>query len=59
LQGAAVCHGRGRIVVLGEAAMFSAQLAGPQRIPVGMNMAEARENYRLALNVMHWLSGRL
>jgi len=59
LQGAAVRHGRGRIVVFGEAAMFSAQLAGPQRIPVGMNLPEARENYRLALNVMHWLSGDL
>jgi hypothetical protein len=59
LQGALVRHGRGRLAVFGEAAMFSAQLAGPQRRPMGMNDPEARENYRYALNVMHWLSGAL
>lgn len=59
LQGALARHGRGRIVVFGEAAMFSAQLAGPQRVPVGMNEPAAGENYRFALNVIHWLNGRL
>jgi len=59
LQGATVRHGRGRIAVFGEAAMFSAQLAGPDRRPMGMNAPDARENYRFALNVMHWLSGAL
>jgi hypothetical protein len=59
LQGATVRHGRGRIAVFGEAAMFSAQLAGPDRLPMGMNAPDARGNYRFALNVMHWLSGVL
>lgn len=59
LQGAIVYHGQGRLAVLGEAAMFSAQLAGPNQRPMGMNMPEARENPRFALNVMHWLSGAL
>jgi hypothetical protein len=59
LQGAIVYHGRGRVAVLGEAAMFSAQLAGPNKRPMGMNSAEASENYRFALNVLHWLSGGL
>jgi hypothetical protein len=59
LQGATVRHGRGRIAVFGEAAMFSAQLAGPDRRPMGMNAPDARDNYRFALNTMHWLSGAL
>lgn len=56
LQGALVRHGRGRVAVFGEAAMFSAQLAGPNRQPMGMNAPVARDNYRFALNVLHWLS---
>jgi hypothetical protein len=59
LQGAIVYHGQGRVAVLGEAAMFSAQLAGPNKRPMGMNSPEASENYRFALNVLHWLSGGL
>jgi hypothetical protein len=57
LQGALVRHGRGKVAFFGEAAMFSAQLAGPNRQPMGMNAPDARENYRYALNVLHWLSG--
>jgi hypothetical protein len=59
LQGAALKFGKGRIAVFGEAAMFSAQLAGPNRQPVGMNSPQAPQNYRFLLNVMHWLSGLL
>jgi hypothetical protein len=59
LQGALVRHGNGKLAVFGEAAMFSAQLAGPERRPMGMNAPDARENYRYALNVLHWLSGAL
>jgi hypothetical protein len=36
--------------------MFSAQLAGPDKRPMGMNAPEARENPQLLLNLMHWLS---
>lgn len=57
LQGALVRHGRGRLAVFGEAAMFSAQLAGPQGAPMGMNHPVAGQNYRFVLNVLHWLSG--
>jgi len=31
LQGAALAFGRGRVAVFGEAAMFSAQVSGPER----------------------------
>jgi len=57
LQGIAVRHGRGRIAAFGEAAMFTAQLAGPQRLPMGMNEPAAGQNHLFALNLFHWLSG--
>jgi hypothetical protein len=56
LQGALLRHGRGRVAVFGEAAMFSAQLAGPEERPMGMNHPSAGQNYRFALNVLRWLS---
>ena len=59
LQGAVVAVGRGRVAAFGEAAMFTAQRAGPQAAPVGMNHPVAADNARLALNVLHWLSGSL
>jgi hypothetical protein len=54
-QGAYMKYGNGKIVVMGEAAMFSAQLAGPNRSPVGLNRPEARQNNQLLLNIIHWL----
>ena len=54
-QGANMTFGKGRVVVFGEAAMFTGQLAGPNRIKVGMNSLEAGENYKLLLNIIHWL----
>jgi hypothetical protein len=57
LVGAALTHGRGRVVVFGEAAMLTAQLAGPQRAPVGMNSPEAAHHPRLVLNTVRWLAG--
>ena len=55
LQGAVLEHGKGRVAVFGEAAMFSAQRAGPSRTPMGMNAPEARQNPQFLLNVIHWL----
>lgn len=57
LQGAVLVHGRGRVAVFGEAAMFSAQLAGAQRQPMGMNSPRAPQNAQFLLNVVHWLTG--
>ncbi|MCU1264048.1 MAG: hypothetical protein JWM21_366 [Acidobacteria bacterium] len=57
-QGIAVKFGKGRIVVLGEAGMLSAQLSGHERSPVGINYPGI-DNKQLALNIMHWLSGLL
>ncbi len=55
-QGAVLTRGKGRVAVFGEAAMFSAQLAGPQKRPMGMNLPEAKQNYQFLLNIMHWLT---
>jgi hypothetical protein len=58
-QGAFMNYGKGRVVMFGEAAMFSAQLAGPQKRKVGMNDELAKQNYQLLLNIIHWLDGKL
>ena len=57
-QAVALKFGKGRVVVQGEAAMLSAQLAGPNKEKMGMN-APGIDNRQYALNVMHWLSGLL
>lgn len=54
-QGAYKKYGKGRIVSFGEAAMFTAQLAGPEKRKMGMNRDDAKENYKLLLNIIHWL----
>ncbi|MEP7001696.1 MAG: DUF4350 domain-containing protein [bacterium] len=59
LQGAALAFGRGRVAVFGEAAMFSAQVSGAARRPMGMNAPSARDNPQFLLNIMHWLAGLL
>lgn len=59
LQGAALKLGRGRVAVFGEAAMFTAQVEGPERQPIGLNHPGAADNAQFVLNVMHWLSGLL
>src|ERR1051325_2471713 len=57
-QGIAMSVGKGRVIVLGEAGMLSAQVVGPQQVKFGMNRAGI-DNRQLALNIMHWLSGKL
>ncbi len=57
-QGIAFRLGKGRVVVLGDAAMLSAQTIGSDKRPFGMNTPDV-DNVQLALNIMHWLSGIL
>ena len=45
--------------VFGEAAMFSAHVTGPQRLPMGMNALYAAGNPQFVLNTLHWLAGLL
>jgi hypothetical protein len=63
-QGIAMPFGKGRLVVTGEAAMFSAQIIryqeGDQQreFKMGMNVP-GNDDRQFALNVLHWLSGLL
>lgn len=59
MQGAYKKFGKGRVVAFGEAAMFSAQLAGPNQFKMGMNSNVAKENYQLLLNIIHWLDKKI
>ena len=57
-QGIAFRLGKGRVVVVGDAAMLSAQVTGADNQLVGMNVPNI-DNRQLALNIVHWLSGIL
>lgn len=59
LQGATLRLGRGRIAIFGEAGMFSAQVSGPEKRPMGMNAPLAEQNAQFVLNTLHWVSGVL
>lgn len=54
-QGIAVRFGAGRVVVLGEAAMLTAQIDGRSKKPFGMNVPGV-DNKQFVLNLMHWLA---
>lgn len=54
-NGAFMEYGRGRIVIFGEAALFSAQLQGLEKRKIGMNNPQARQNPQFLLNIIHWL----
>ncbi|HUQ20587.1 MAG TPA: DUF4350 domain-containing protein [Gemmatimonadaceae bacterium] len=55
-QGVSLAFGGGRVVVLGEAAMISAQVTGVnRRRKFGMNWPN-NDNRQLVLNIAHWLS---
>jgi hypothetical protein len=54
-QGLALEHGKGRVVVIGDGAMLTAQLHRFDGRPIGMNV-QGYDNRQLALNIMHWLT---
>lgn len=57
LQGATRQLGQGRVVILGEAAMCTAQV--DEDGPMGMNHPKAPQNAQFCLNTVRWLSGLL
>lgn len=57
-QGLAMPFGEGRLVVLGEAAMLSAQIDAKSGLKFGMNVP-GLDNRRFVLNTMRWLTGEL
>ena len=57
-QGAYKEYGKGRVVVFGEAMMFTAQLGGGLSfIKIGMSSSNCPDNHKLLLNIIHWLDG--
>lgn len=56
-QGAYMNYGKGKLVIFGEAAMFTAQLQGKSKM--GMNIRSASQNAQFLLNTIHWLDGIL
>src|SRR5262249_34096094 len=56
LQGALLEVGRGRVAVFGEAGMFTAQVAGPNRTPIGLRAPGAEENKLFLLDIVRWLA---
>ncbi|SEN86097.1 hypothetical protein SAMN05216436_12354 [bacterium A37T11] len=55
-QAAILQSGKGRVAVFGEAALFSAQVSGKEKRPMGVNHPLATENVQFLLNVIHWLN---
>jgi hypothetical protein len=61
-QGLAFEYGKGRVVIMGEAAMFSAQVArftdpSGRRIEIKMGMnLPGNDNQKFLLNILHWLT---
>jgi len=54
-QGLAFERGRGRVAVMAEAAMLTAQLAGPRgQFKIGMN-APGSDDRQFAINLLRWL----
>ncbi len=66
-QGVAFGFGKGRVVVLGEAAMFGSQFVlgtdalrmRKSRLRIGLNRPDLDDNQQFALNVLRWLAREL
>ncbi|KAA9341062.1 DUF4350 domain-containing protein [Larkinella humicola] len=57
-QGAVSGYGKGRLAIFGEAAMFSSQLKGRDKMPFGLKSPDAGQNQAFLLNLIHWLDQR-
>jgi len=55
-QGATLEFEKGRVVVFGEAAMFTAQVSGKAKRKMGVIAKGAEQNEQFLLNIMLWLS---
>lgn len=54
LRGAALVYGKGRVVVVSEAALFTNQIV--KGAPVGFGLPSAKQDKQLLLNIVAWLS---
>ncbi len=58
-QGATLEFDKGRIVIFGEAAMFTAQVSGKEKRTMGVIAEGAEQNEQFLLNIMLWLSRKI
>lgn len=58
-NGAYLKFGKGRIVIFGDGAPFSAQLQGVKSEKRGMNHPGATQNAQFLFNIIHWLDRKL
>lgn len=59
VNGAYLKFGKGRIVIFGDGAPFSAQLQGVKSEKRGMNHPGATQNGQFLFNIIHWLDRKL
>ncbi|WP_400260919.1 hypothetical protein ACFX5U_12620 [Sphingobacterium sp. SG20118] len=59
VNGAYLKYGKGRVVIFGDGAPFSAQLQGIKSEKRGMNHPGAIQNAQFLLNIIHWLDDKL
>lgn len=58
-QGATLEFDKGRVVIFGEAAMFTAQISGKSKRKMGVIAKGAEQNEQFLLNIMLWLSRKI
>ncbi|HEY1060476.1 MAG TPA: hypothetical protein VGE44_02265 [Daejeonella sp.] len=59
VNGAFLKYGKGKVVVFGDSAPFTAQLQGIGSDKRGMNHVDASQNAQFLLNIIHWLDNKL
>lgn len=56
-QAVALEHGKGRVVILGEAAVLTSQIVGPGDAPLRMGLQwPGTDNEQFVTNILHWLA---
>lgn len=59
INGAFRSYGKGKVIVFGDSAQFTAQFQGIDNIKRGMNSDYAGQNAQFLLNIIHWLDNKL
>lgn len=58
-QGASLEFGKGRLLVFGEAGMFTAQVSGKERWKMGLAAKGAEQNEQFLINSLLWLARKI
>jgi hypothetical protein len=58
-QGVAIKDGKGRVVILGESGLMTAQISTNGNTLIGLNSRKGVQNEQFVLNTLHWLDSSL